>query len=199
MKELIRNRDGGISTIILVLLPLLIIALIGVTETARNTYTSIDLQQAVDSAVRAGAMCVDNEAQANMDIRVDPEQADAAFRKVLALNLGLDETTLAPEANSGVAETPIYQLVIVNGTNPYVAEGQVVTSDGGYSTVDIETGVLPVSCGVSDSGISVGGAGDRQLTLVSPGCVAVVVVKMKAVMTADYDIVRWSSARIVTS
>ncbi|MFX4261214.1 pilus assembly protein TadG-related protein [Pelotomaculum propionicicum] len=198
MKELIRNREGALSTLVLVLLPLLIIALIGVTETARNTYTSVDLQQAVDSAVRAGAMCVDNEAQANMDIRIDPDRADTAFRKELAANLGLDETTLKPELNSGVAETPRYQLVIINGTNPYVPEGQVVTADGGYSVVEVDTGELPVACGISDTGISVGGAGDRQVTLESPGCMAVVIVKMKAVMTPNYDIIRWSTARIKT-
>lgn len=199
MKELIRNRNGTISTIVLVLMPLFIIAMVGVTEVARSTYSSSDLQGALDSAVRASASCVDELSQANDDIRIDPIEADAAFRYELSRNLGLDESTLTPLANSGIAESPAYQLVIINGTNPYVSEGYVITYDGGYSTVDILTGSLPVNCGVSDSGVDVGGVGTYQTTLNAPGCVAVVKAKTKAVMSSDYENVRWAAARIKTS
>ncbi len=199
MKELIRNRKGTISTIVLVLMPLFIIAMVGVTEVARSYHSSIDLQGAVDSAARACASCVDVESQANADIRINPIEADAAFRYELARNLGLDESTLAPLANSGVSEAPAYQLAIINGTNPYVSEGYIITYDGGYSTVEITTGSLPVNCGVSDSGVDVGGTGTYQTTLNAPGCVAVVKIKTKAILTADYENVRWAAARIKTS
>lgn len=197
MKGWMRDRKGGvISIIILILMPLFIIAMAGVTEVARSNHSSVDLQGAIDSALRASASRVDKKSQANADTRIDPVSADATFRHELARNLGLDDATLIPLVDSGIAEPPAYQLVIINGTNKYMPEGYVVTYDGGYSAVEISTGDLPVKCGVSDSGINVGGNGTYQTTLDAPGCVAVVKIKAKAVLTSDYENVRWGAARI---
>ncbi len=200
MKGLIRNRKGGvISVVVLILMPLFIIAMIGVTEIARMNHSSTDLQGAIDNAVRACASRVDKESQANADIRIDPISADMAFRHVLAHNLDLDELTLAPSGNSSIAELLAYQLVVVNGTNRYAPEGYVVTYNGGYSAVEVSTGDLPVECGISNDGINIGGTGAHQTILDAPGCVAIVKIKAKAILTSDYENVRWAAAKIKTS
>jgi Flp pilus assembly protein TadG len=181
-------------------MPLLIIILVGTMEVSRVAQASdVKLQQALDNALRAAASCVDKTSQANNDMRIDPARADALFRKVIADNLGLDETTLAPLANSGVATVPAYQLAVVNGTNPYVAEAYIVTCDGSCSATETSTGNLPVTVGVSESGVNIGGAGEYMTTLKSPGCVAVIKVQMKAVTSRGFEVVRWGASRIKTN
>lgn len=203
MKELLRNRRGDATVLILILLPLLIIAMVGVNEVTRTSQAAdVKLQQSLENAVRAAAMCVDQTAQAGGSLLIDPARADAAFRKVMARNLGLDEISLSPLSNSGVAEQLAYQLVIVNGANAYgISEVYCITSDTGYSAVSGATGPLPKVVGVSETGIDyIASNGEHRSTFAQPGCVAVISVKMKAVYSNnDFPVCRWAAAQLIAN
>jgi len=196
VKELIRDQRGFVTVLLLILIPLLLVAAVGSTETARlNSGSNIDVQGALDQAVKAAAMCVDPSSQANGDPRIDPDKAHAQFRYYLAANLKLD-SSLNPVQGSRVTETPAYTFVVVNGANDYVPEGRVYSCDGVCSENDFVVS-LPQTFSVSDD-IYIGSGGLRDITVKSPTCIALVKSRVKPVFTDRSDMTaRWSASRII--
>lgn len=198
MKELIRDDRGYFSVIFMFFLSLLVTIIISSVEGPRDKHgADVDLQSAVEQAAYAAANGVDKISQANGSPFIDPFKAHDIFKNYLAKNLLLDMFTLEPTERSGIRSTPEYQLLVVNGDNPYVLKGYVFSNTAPEGFVDIE---IPVTLGISqDLGIVLSGTGDLMTTVKSPSCVAIVKAELKEVVAAnsERETVRWSVGRLV--
>ncbi|NSW83991.1 MAG: hypothetical protein HPY90_12100 [Syntrophothermus sp.] len=202
MKRFRDNEQGFISVLLLILIPLFIFS-ISATMNITNAVTaaSVDLQEAVAVAAKAGAMQVDTTAQAKGLIRLRSDRAHDQFRKTLAGNLGLNETTLQPVGGQ-FAGTPKYWLLVYNGYSDYSPDamparlyyfnGTTVTAS------DLSYGGFPYTFSVSQSGITVGAGGAYTVEMTTPGVVAVVEIEATR-LTGEKQIIaqRWAAARVV--
>ncbi|MGB9849137.1 MAG: hypothetical protein ACPLSY_04845 [Moorellaceae bacterium] len=156
------------------------------------------LGQTVALAVRAAAMRVDAASQANGTPRVDPAQAHATFRRMLAANLGLDASTLEPLSGSILLSPPSYVLVVYNGDSSFVAGAKAFSLiDGRYSEADLAVSGFPRSFAVARDSITYG-TGPITVTLDRPGCVAVLRARIRLIFVQNgVEAVRWAAAKIV--
>jgi len=196
LKELIRDGRGFATVLAMFILPLMVILMVSSVEVSRDKHgADVDLQGAVEQAAYAAANGVDNTSQANGTPYIDPAKAHAYFKTYLAKNLMLDPVTLAPGEKSGLKSTPEYQLLVVNGDNPYTEKGYVY---GGSSegVVDVS---IPVTLGISADGIDLSGAGERQTTIKLPSCVVFVKAELGEVVAknAERETVRWAVGRLI--
>lgn len=196
MRGLIPDERGAVLTVLLmILIPLLLAGMLLSLETPRLVRNAgPDLGHAVTEATRAAAMAVDERSQANGDPRIDPDAANEMFRKVLARNLWLSESDLAPMSGSAMGAAPEYVLLIYNGDNPYVPGGAVY-QDGTWS--GYLSGELPRVFSVGELYITPDGSGGRIFTLGNPGCLAVVRCKDRPVAAGGgTELVRYAVAKI---
>lgn len=205
-RRLLRDERGfATGLIFLILVGLLIAVITGSASSVQSvTVSDVDLQEAVACAVKAAAMSVSAESQAEGKPRIRSASAHAAFRDALARNMGLDPATLVPLPGSMYAAAPRYWLVVYNGYDDYAAsdgaEGARLYCFNG-STVS-ESGMaffgFPAFFAVSSSGIVQGSGGVFTVELRSPGAVALVEAEAKKIV-GDVSIraQRWASARIV--
>lgn len=196
------REPRGLTFIILLLflLPVLLGFMYVSLEHTRIVYGSdVDLQQAVEDAVRAAAMSVDAVSQAHAVYLIDPDKAHEMFRYTLAYNLGLEPTTLAPQQNTGLVESPSYVLLIYNGNNEYgVSACRKYTSTNPYGT-DLVCDEVAFPKEVAIGSDIVFGSGELSTVLESPSCVALVEAKMTDIITGENAVVsRWATGRIVS-
>jgi hypothetical protein len=156
------------------------------------------LGQTVALAVRAAAMRVDAASQANGTPRVDPDQAHMTFRRMLAVNLGLDASTLQPLSGSILLSPPSYVLVVYNGDSSFVAGAKAFSFiDGRYSEADLSASGFPRSFAVARDSIMYG-KGSVTVTLDRPGCVAVLRGRIRPIFGQNgAEAMRWAAAKIV--
>lgn len=193
MRGLTRDEKGAVITVLLlILVPLLLAGIVLSVETPRLVRAADpDLGDAVAQAVRAAATCVDDASQANGDPRIDPDRAHEMFRRTLARNLCLSDVTLEPLPGSALASTPVYELVVFNGDNPFVPTGKAYPGGG------LLTGDLPAAFAVGDMYVTPGGSG-TEVVLDAPGCVAVVkAVALPVFGFQGGEVVRWASGKVV--
>lgn len=204
MNGLLRD-DRGIAIIwLLLFLPLLLSSVIYIsTQTQAVTATDVDLRGALEVAAKSAAMQVTADSQAAGDPRVGAANAHAAFRRSLAQNLGLNQTTLAPLSGSMLKAAPSYVLVVYNGDGTYSAGGALAGYKYAFNGMTVTettfagTG-FPKGFAVSAADIVPGGVGGTQVSLDRPGVIAVASTQMQLIMGNEslYP-VRWAAAKIV--
>ncbi|MGQ9826171.1 MAG: hypothetical protein ACUVSK_14525 [Desulfotomaculales bacterium] len=199
MRGYLRSEKGFVSIFMIVLLPLFAFLIAFAAQYPRFVVQSdLGLGRAVAEAARAAASCVAERSQAEGDPRIDPDRADQVFVSILAKNLGLDPTTLAPLPGSGLSGTPGYVLLVYNGDDRYAPAGRKYVFDGVNLAVEEMAGAgFPKRFAVSKDNVVPGSGGDRTTLLETPGVIAVVAGKAKGVMGADVETARWAAARIV--
>jgi hypothetical protein len=126
---MIKDERGVVtSAFFLLIIPFLLIMASYMIEHSQTVFHyDLSTQQAVTEAIRAAALNdVDSASQANGDPMIKPDDAYQVFKQVLAENLNLDPSTLAPQAGSGLSAAPEIHFVVFNGSNSYgLPEGVV--------------------------------------------------------------------------
>jgi len=193
---ILRNQKGIASILFLVLLPFFCLATIAFMEHTRSVYGSdLDLQQALNSAVRSAAYSVDELSQAHNDPMVVSETAHLVFRHELASNLGLD-SNLAPTEHSGIKNPVNYVLIVYNGDNPYGLKEGVKYSSVNPAGEEF-AGSLPCTFTVIETDILVGENDGILTELDEPGCIAVISADFKPLIKGESTGVRWIAAKVV--
>lgn len=200
IREFARKDEGAIYVLFLATLILFVgILVYGVETNSKITASDVVTQQAIDQAARAAAMSVNEKSQAEGEPMVDPEMAIERFKTEFARNLRLDEDTMEPLSGSRLAEEPMFQLVIVNGDNPYTESGYAYTYDGGMDEETLTFSDLPVSLYLTDDGISLS-SGEVESVFTRPGCAVFVKAKAKNLFNdKTTEVTRWAAARIVVN
>lgn len=188
----------------LLFIPVLLAAsLYTITLTQSVTAADVDLTGALEAGVKAAALQVTADSQADGDPRIHAARALTAFKKETAKNLGLDETTMSPLQGSMLSEAPDWVLVVYNGDGVYASSGapagkKYVFSNGVLNEYNVGAAGFPYDFGITASDVSPGGTGDLQVKLKTPG-VVVVVSTQAAKITGGEELapVRWAAARIV--
>ncbi|WP_207641017.1 hypothetical protein [Desulfofalx alkaliphila] len=162
--------------------------------------TELDFQESLKKAVKAATHQVTDRSRAEGDPRIHSNNAHEAFTSMLADNLKLNPDSLTPLDGSPLAEAPIYSLIIYNGDGKYESTGaQAVYQydfDGSNLSSYPLSGVgFPQQFTVSDFGISYGTGGTFDITMETPGCIAVMKIKLKTI-TTDISPVRWAAAKV---
>lgn len=201
MKGSTRKNGFAVVALFLIVLPIMLAAMVGITEMIHTVSTAdIDVQEALAAAVKAAAGSVDELSQASGEPRIDAELAREAFRKALAENLGLD-SELNPLENSSYKSSPSYKLLIYNGESKYgVTRAVLYSFDGASETCNygVPGSGFPQEFSVSGGGITAGPGGDFTVKLKSPGVIAVIGIEAKQILgDAPVVIKRWASARVV--
>lgn len=204
-RRLLRDERGfAAGLIFLVLVGLLIAVITGSASSVQSvTVSDVDLQEAVACAVKAAAMSVSAESQAEGKPRIRSASAHAAFRDALARNMGLDSASLAPLPGSMYANVPRYWLVVYNGYDDYASDGAAGArlyyfNGSAVSESGLSYAGFPASFAVSGSGIVSGPGGTFTVELRSPGVVALVEAEAKKIVgEVPIKAQRWASARIV--
>ncbi|MGI9862539.1 hypothetical protein SDD30_14255 [Moorella naiadis] len=188
---------------LIIILPMLLLFMVGiVTSTQVVTESDISIQEGVALAAKAAAETVNPVSQANGTPRINSDGAHNAFRYVLARNLGLDQNTLAPLANSPYATPPRYWLVVYNGDDTYSSSGaqgaRIYVFDGSNAaSSSLPYTGFPAYFSINSSGITTGQGGIATVMLPTPGVVALVEIKAKNILGQTPLITqRWAAARI---
>lgn len=204
MRGFILDDRGSAAVWMLLFIPVLLAAaLYTITLTQSVTASDVDLTGALEAGVKAAALQVTADSQADGDPRIHAARALAAFKKEMARNLGLDGMTMSPLPGSMLSEAPDWVLVVYNGDGAYASSGapagkKYVFVSGVLNEYDVGAAGFPYHFGVTASGVSPGGTGDFQVELETPGVVAVATTRAVRI-TGGEDLapVRWAAARIV--
>lgn len=208
MKESIlkthKNQQGFVVPVIfLILMPLLLAVTIGTINISQAVDVGdVDIQEAVAIASKAGAGRINSSSQAAGMPHIDCNAARDSFRKILAGNLGLDNTSLQPLDNTAYASAPKYWLLVYNGDSNFGTDRAILYYfDGTTETNDTGIGGngFPQQFTISESSITSGSGGDYTVELNSPGVIALVAIAPKKVFGVGEPaaIQRWASARVV--
>lgn len=162
--------------------------------------TELDFQESLKKAVKAAAHQVTDRSRAEGDPRIHSNNAHDAFKLMLAENLKLDPVSLTPLEGSPLAAEPIYSLVIYNGDGKYENTGaqaayQYDFNGSSLSSYPLSGVGFPQQFTVSDFGISYGTGGTFDITMETPGCIAVMKIHLKTI-TTDISPVRWAAAKV---
>ncbi|MDK2816249.1 MAG: hypothetical protein PWR22_878 [Moorella sp. (in: firmicutes)] len=204
LKRLLKDRRGAALIWFLVFLPVLMLAMAYLADyTQATTESDIDVQRALEMAVRAAAMQVTPDSQANGQPRINTAAAHAVFRRKLAENLGLDPNTLTPLKGSAMKTRPDYVLVVYNGDDAYAAGGAQAAYKYVFSGGSLGGGVMaaagfPYIFGITSSDVLPSGGGTLQTSLDMPGVVAVINTSVNKILgKTSITPVRWAAAKIV--
>lgn len=206
IRNILKNQDGFIYALALLLIfPMFIFTITAVINISTSSISGdIDIQEGLALACKSAAMQLDSTAQAKGLIRINSVKASEQFKKALARNLNLNETTLAPNANSYYTDKIEYWLLVYNGYNDFSSSdcrpAIIYHFDGEVTTTsNVNYSGFPCQFGISDAGIVIGG-GARTTALQSPGVVAVAKVECKRIGGGDkrINMRRWAAARVVS-
>lgn len=204
MKELIRNEDGTVVVWVLLFIPLLLLfGIYGIGQTQMVTGADVDLQGAIDNAVKAAAGQITSDSQASGMPKINTVSAHDAFRAEISRNLGLNPITLSPLPGSFLANVPEYVFIVYNGDDVFSDGGAMKAvkysfTNGVLSSGPLIAGGLPANFTIVGNDILLGSGGEVNITLDQPGVIAV--IKEKQAMTAGNEeifITRWGSAKVV--
>lgn len=198
-KAVLNNQQGfAVTLLFLIVLPVIFFALISTLEITNVIQAGdMDLQEGMVLAVKASAEQVDMGLHSQGIFQISPDRAANTYRKILACNMGLDES-LSPLTEQ-YSSTPRYCLLVYNGTNAgptankkYKFNGTTTTSSG-----FIQTG-FPQSFMINGLDVVVG-AGDNSITLTEPGVIVVTEIDQKDLLVdSSRTLTRWAAARIKT-
>lgn len=203
--NILRDERGVATLLMLIVVPVLLMVLVAViVQTQVVTGSDIDLQRGLENAVRAAAMQVTEDSQAAGTPKIHAARAHAAFRKKLASCLGLDEASLTPLPGALYKTAPGYVLAIYNGDGRFASSGCPAgyrfSFTGGVPAGGEFAGAgFPCDFGVTESNIFPGGGGVINVSLDSPGCVAVVSAELTEIAGSSDSLTtaRWAAARVV--
>jgi hypothetical protein len=202
--NILKNEDGMIVIWLLLFTPVILaIFIYGMNIIQAVTGADIDLQGAVNNAVKGASGQVTPDSQAAGMPSVHTISGHNAFRSVLADNLGLNPYTMTPKLGSLIAEKPNYVLIIYNCQDRFNANGaqkavRFTFKDGVLSSDALIANGFPIDFAITHSNISLGFGGSVDVTLDKPGVIAVVNVKQKNIAgKKEIFINRWGSAKIV--
>lgn len=206
MKGLIHNQDGYVVIWVLIFIPVMLsIIIYALSHTHAVTGADIDLQGAINSAVTAAAGQITDDSQAAGTPKIHSDRAHEAFRTELARNLGLNSGNMQPAAGSMVASLPDYCLIVYNGDDTFNVKGAKRAVKYSFQSGVLSSGSLiaygfPCSYAIFNDNILLGTGGNVDVSLDYPGVIAVMKIKQASVFgNEDLDIVRWGSAKVVTS
>ncbi|WP_338826352.1 hypothetical protein MTBGP_11640 [Moorella thermoacetica] len=204
LKRLLKDHRGPALIWFLIFLPVLMLVMAYLADyTQATTESDIDVQRALEMAVRAAAMQVTTDSQAAGHPRINIVAANIAFRRELASNLGLDANTLEPLKGSAMKTRPDYVLVVYNGDDAYAAGGALaaykyVFSGGGLAGGAVAAVGFPYTFGMTSRDILPGGGGVVQTTLDMPGVVAIINTSVTKILgKTSITPIRWAAAKIV--
>lgn len=191
---------------LLVLLPVLLgVTVFAITQTQAVTAADVDFQLGLETAVKAAAMRVTPDSQANGQPKIATNDAHSTFRRVLARNLGLDQDTLAPGPNAAVKAVPDYVLVIYNGDGTFAVGGAEAGykyrfNNGTLSQTSFVAGGFPYYFAVTATDIIPNAtSGVRQVTLDRPGVLAVMNIKVRRIIgRSELLVTRWAAAHLTS-
>lgn len=203
--SLIKDKSGIVILWTLLFIPVLLFAMgYALRQTEIVTGADIDLQGAVNSAVKGAAAQITDESQAAGDPHICTALAHIVFRQELARNLNLDDVTLKPCSDSLLKESPEYVFVVYNGTDIYSTSGALggkifTFSNNLLTSNEFLSSGFPYTFGLDNDAILLDGGGKIQVTLESPGVIALVKAKSVKIIGPQEtpEIVRWGSARVV--
>lgn len=217
LKKLLDDEKGAvISVFLLVLIPMFIIGVIGLTENT-NIMRSSDstLQNAVTVASRHSAMMIDSDSQAKGDPLIDHKKAYNNLVNELNYILGLDSGLRATVDPSSVK----WWMLVYNGDNTYksmefssagdsmhevdkaysenVMPYAFYASDGSEVVTETITG-FPYTLYVSNEGILDSETRDSvKVTLKEPGVLLVVNANINSLMVDNPEnATRWAYAKV---
>lgn len=206
MKGLIRNiardqRGAALVVTVLLLMLLLSAAVWQLDLGTAITHTELDLQEAVEQAVRSATNQVTDESQAKGSPRIHTEDAHAAFRLFLAERLALDPTQMSPRQGSPVAGRASYILIVYNGDDFGVHGGaqpayQYEFDSDNFTSYPLSDLGMPKQFAITEDGIAYGAGGTFDVTLDTPGCIALVKASLRSPAGGTVDVTRWASAVI---
>lgn len=201
--KLIYDQKGNIYTIILlVLIPLFLTVFISSVELTRNVDSSkVNIQNAVTEAVKSAALSVDSSSQANGCPLIDPDIAHSNFRKILAMNLGIDESSWTPFSGSNVSSPINYHLLVYNGSTSFgVSAGNLYEmQDGVLSSIPLVASGLPYEFGLGERTFTTPVTAVKKILLDKPGVIAIVEARITPLVIRTGPIaVKWASAKIIT-
>ncbi|MGD0620949.1 MAG: hypothetical protein ABSA82_00565 [Thermacetogeniaceae bacterium] len=199
----LRDQRGDALIIFLILLPMLMLiitASIEITDTV--TVADIDVQENLASACKAAASQISDASQANATPRIKDANAVNAFESSLEYNLRLDNT-MTPLPNTHYLNPPQFWLLIYNGDSDFASDGANLVDYYYFDGTNLNTESISAPSGfpavfyASTTGVNTSG-GAYQVTLNTPGVVAVIQIQKKNVL-GDVPVVtqRWAAARIV--
>jgi len=207
VKELIRrtkaitnNQQGfTITLLFLVLLPVIFYILVSTTEMTTVVQSGdMDMQEGMVLAAKAGAEQLDMNLHPQGIFQILPDNANAAYRKVLARNMGLNEATLMPSTKA-YSSAPRYCLLVYNGTSTGSTANKKYIFDGSTTTSSsfAPTG-FPKSFVFNGLDIVVG-SGENSITLDEPGVIVIMSIDQNDLLNnSDRTITRWAVARLKT-
>lgn len=158
----------------------------------------MDMQEGMVLATKASAEQVDMTYHSRNMFFVNPAQAINIYQKMIAYNLGLNETTLAPITDQYISP-PRFCLLVYNGLNAgnlankkYYFNGTTLTNSP-FNQVG-----FPKTFVIQDLDILIG-AGEDSITLNEPGVIVVMQIDQKNLLGDDNrTITRWAAAVIKT-
>lgn len=196
-KTILNNQQGyAITLLFLILIPVIFFACISALEVTNVVQSGdMDMQEGMVLAVKASAEQVDMDLHSQGIFQISPDRAVDTFRKILANNMGLDET-LSPITEQ-YSSAPRYCLLVYNGTINGATANKKYNFDGSVTSSSIfnQTG-FPKTFVIQGMDILVG-AGDNSITLTEPGIIVVMEIDQKNLLTNDdRTLTRWAAARI---
>jgi hypothetical protein len=198
------GRGVAVLAAFLLFLPFMMLATSAMLRQHRAvTAADVEVQMGLQLAAKSAGLRVSPLSQANGDPRLRCDEAHATFRQILAVNLGLDQSTLNPLSGSPLAARPDYVLAVYNGDGTYVSDGapagvRYSFVGGTLSTSALAANGFPQRFGVGPVSVVQGSGGNFGVTLDRPGLVATVRVR-PVMLTGGTDVVvdRWIAAKVV--
>lgn len=198
LNDFLHKEKGSTVLFILLLLPVIFyMMLIGIEHGKAVHSLDAQFQYTCNEATRAASLQVDPLSQAYNNPMINSERAHLAFRKMLALNLKLNESTLAPLDGSEIRNIS-YSLIVVNGVNTYGLVESIRYDFNGILTSEENTFNINDTIGITEEGDINIGTAFRDVILDRPGCIAVVKADIKSYFgDEDIEAVRWSASKII--
>lgn len=198
-----RDDESGLAPAIFLVLmvPLLMTIMVGTIQFTNTVGASdVNIQESTVNAARGSAGAMNTIAQADGLIRINTTLAHDNFQAHLCNSFGLN-SDLTPDNEA--YSTPEYWLLVYNGYNDYSGCSQAILYH--YDKTSLTTADLsgmasgfPATFSVSDAGITVGSGGTHNVTLETPGVIAVIKIdNANVVNKTTTTVLRWASARIV--
>lgn len=198
---LIRNTEGFALVFFIILIPVIIMSWILISDMVQAvTSADFDIKDTLDFGIRTANYQVDERSQAAGNARVNADRAHTEFRNLIVSDLKLDPVTLAPIANSPLAETPKYSLIVYNGDSDYSGcpSARKYHFDGAIlTTTDLPGSGFPADFRLTENDADLGGGGVATVRLEHPGCVAWMKAKAKKALGKDpIEATRWMASEI---
>lgn len=117
-KQFVRDEEGAIFIWFLIFAIIFVYIWTFNFDTRNMISISKNIENNIEIAALASAEATPDSLASN-NPQIDPLQAEATFKDILAENLRLNPGTLAPLLNSRIRYTPLYSVYTYNGPFPF--------------------------------------------------------------------------------